>query len=397
MVTRRSNHSQWLVGQPSALAQISALWIGSVGILVLGLQPILLGALINESRVNYDQLAIMATLEILTIGIGSVLAAFVVSANGLHLKTMLLLLGVAALDIWTAFASSPAMMIGIRTLIGLLEGGMVAIAVELIARSVHPGRYSGYYVSLQTTVQGLVAIILSQWVVPAGGSQAGFITLAAITLLTLGAVFSMPRSYGAIPSPDSSSASPLTLKAILSLLCVLFFYMFLGALWAFLEPIGLQTGITVTTIGLMVSASLGVQVVAALSATAVEQRLTYRYPLAGCALVAIIVSLYLASGPALVGFWLCTIAIGFVWLFVVPFQIRLTVACDPSRKTALLVPAAQLFGAAIGPVGATMFIRDDNFIPVALFAAGCAAMSLLVLSILASMRFQTATNPGVNG
>ncbi|TGT07129.1 MFS transporter, partial [Mesorhizobium sp. M8A.F.Ca.ET.213.01.1.1] len=40
----------WLVGNPTGLQLASALWIGSVGLLILGLQPVLLGALFSEGH-----------------------------------------------------------------------------------------------------------------------------------------------------------------------------------------------------------------------------------------------------------------------------------------------------------------------------------------------------------
>lgn len=57
--------SDWLVGNPTGLQLASALWIGSVGLLILGLQPVLLGALYTEGHVTGDELALVATAEIL--------------------------------------------------------------------------------------------------------------------------------------------------------------------------------------------------------------------------------------------------------------------------------------------------------------------------------------------
>jgi hypothetical protein len=61
----------WLVGSFSRRQAIAALWMGSVGLLILGLQPILLGAMFAEGRVSLDELAAIATAENLTIAIGS--------------------------------------------------------------------------------------------------------------------------------------------------------------------------------------------------------------------------------------------------------------------------------------------------------------------------------------
>ncbi|TIS05200.1 MAG: MFS transporter, partial [Mesorhizobium sp.] len=39
-----AENGDWLVGNPTGLQLAAALWIGSVGLLILGLQPVLLGA-----------------------------------------------------------------------------------------------------------------------------------------------------------------------------------------------------------------------------------------------------------------------------------------------------------------------------------------------------------------
>ena len=65
----------WLVGNPTGGQLASALWIGSVGLLILGLQPVLLGALYTEGHVSGDELALVATAEMIAIAIGSAIVA----------------------------------------------------------------------------------------------------------------------------------------------------------------------------------------------------------------------------------------------------------------------------------------------------------------------------------
>ena len=51
-------NQDWLVGNPSGAGAAAALWIGSAGLLVLGVLPILYGALHAERRVNLDELGL---------------------------------------------------------------------------------------------------------------------------------------------------------------------------------------------------------------------------------------------------------------------------------------------------------------------------------------------------
>lgn len=373
----------------------SALVVGSTGTLILGLQPVLLGALLSENRVTFDGLALMATVEMLAIGIGSALLALLLSARHMRLKAIVLLLGTAIGNYLTAGADGTMSLTIIRGITGLLEGGLIAVAVELIARSATPGRHGGWFVIMQTLAQCILAAMLALIVVPKFGSAGGFHLLAAASLLPLLAVPMLLNDYGNLPKPAAATTEPVIgwAKPAVALLVIFTLYLFIGAIWAFLEPIGAQNGIDAATVGIIVSASLLVQVCGALSATFLEPRLRFPIVIGGAAFAAVLISLGFASGPSLALFWVLSLATGFLWLFVVPWQIAMAVEIDPSRKSTLLVPAAQLFGAAIGPAGAAAFIAADNFRPVTWFAAGCALVSLLLLLglVLASRRGKELT------
>ena len=67
---------------------------------------------------------------------------------------------------------------------------------------------------------------------------------------------------------------------------------------------------------------------------------------------------------------------GFILLFIVPYQIRMAITADETRTAVLLVPAAQLLGLAIGPIAASLLIDGENFRPVPEFAAASALASV---------------------
>lgn len=381
-----AQNRDWLVGSPSAVQIVAALWIGSVGLLILGLQPVLLGTLFDEHRVNLDELALVATAEIIAIGLGSALAAMLFSSRHLRLKSAILLLALAALDYAVSLAGSPNAILIDRALAGLVEGGMVAVSIELIARSRQAERMGGYFVALQTLAQCALAYGLGKWVIqstPAGaaGSNAGFLVLALVCVASVVAAFSVPAEYDEIPKQSGSMDGVLTARSILALLGILTFFMCIGAIWAFLEPIGGRHGIDSQTVAFMVSASLGAQVLGALAATWLQARINYRAAILGCGAVCIAAAAILGIGSSLSLFWLAVLAIGFVWMFIIPFQIGQTVAADSSRSTALLVPAANLFGAALGPLAASIFVVGDDASAVPAFSIGAVVVSLVLFGL----------------
>lgn len=370
----------WLVGNPGRAELAAALWMGSVGLLILGLQPLLLGALFTEGKVSADGLALVATAEIIAIGVGSALVATLLSSNHMRLKSSALLVLLAIANIATAYNETLGPMIAIRAVAGLLEGGLVAVATELVARSRRAERIGGFFVTLQTLAQCALALILALWVIPAKGAAGGFVTLGVVCIASLAAAVRVPSRYEDLPR-DENFGGALRLRPAIALLCIFSFFMFIGAIWAFLEPLGGQFGVDAQTVGLIVSASLAVQVMGALAATWLEARIDYRAAISVIGLIGVGCALALASGPGLTLFWIVALVIGFIWLFVIPYQIRLAITADETRGTALLVPAAQLLGSAIGPVGASLLIDGANFRPVAEFAAVSAVASVVLLGL----------------
>ncbi|MES0198167.1 MFS transporter [Mesorhizobium sp. M0011] len=385
--TGHAGSGDWLVGNPTGRQLASALWIGSVGLLILGLQPVLLGALYTEGHVSGDELALVATAEMIAIAIGSAVVAMLLSAHNMRWKSAVLLLLLALANVWTAYAATANTLIAARALAGLAEGGLVAIATELIARSRRAERIGGYFVTMQTLAQCALALLLALYVIPAAGSAGGFIVLAVVCVVSLAVAFTVPGDYADLPK-EENLANVLTVPSMTALLSVFCYFMFFGAVWAFLEPLGAQYGIDGRTVGLIVSASLAVQVLGAMTATAFEARIDYRLAIAAIGVVALVSSLVLASSPGLTTFWVAALAMGFILLFIVPYQIRLAITADETRTAVLLVPAAQLFGLAIGPIAASLLIDGKDFRPVPEFAAASAVASvaLLGLFVLVSRR-----------
>ncbi|MDX8492347.1 MFS transporter [Mesorhizobium sp. VK22B] len=375
-----AENGDWLVGNPTGLQLASALWIGSVGLLILGLQPVLLGALYTEGHVTGDELALVATAEMIAIAIGSAIVAMLLPARNMRWKSAVLLILLALANVWSAHAASADMMIAARTVAGLAEGGLVAVATELIARSRRAERIGGYFVTMQTLAQCALALLLALYVIPAAGSAGGFIVLAVVCVASLAFAVTVPGDYADLPK-EENLVSVLTVPSITALLSVFCYFMFFGAIWAFLEPLGAQYGIYSWTVGLIVSASLATQVLGAMTATVFEARIDYRIAITAIGAVALISSLVLASGPGLTTFWVAALVMGFILLFIVPYQIRLAITADETRTAVLLVPAAQLFGLALGPVAASLLIKGTDFRPVPEFAAASALASVALLGL----------------
>src|SRR5580698_6946781 len=219
----------WLVGNPSGAGAAAALWIGSAGLLILGVIPILYGALHAESRINLAELGVIATVETLLIGVSSAVAAMLFSVRHLRLKCTILLVVLAALDAAISVAGSSNLI--------------------LIARSRHAERLGGYFLAMQALAQGLLALGLAWWVVPGMGANGGFLALGVVSLVSIGVALLVPTEYGEMPKQSASMDGVFTVRSVLALLMIMLFFMFVVAVWTFLEPLGGKVGIDAQTVG----------------------------------------------------------------------------------------------------------------------------------------------------
>jgi MFS transporter, DHA1 family, inner membrane transport protein len=198
----------WLVGNPSGAGAAAVLWIGSAGLLILGVIPILYGALHAERRINLAELGVIATVETLLIGVSSAVAAMLFSARNLRLKCTILLVALAVVDAAISVASSSNLILIDRALAGLIEGAMVAVSIELIARSRHAERLGRFFLAMQALAQGLLALGLAWWVVPGMGVNGGFLTLEIVCLVSIGVAIVVP--HGIRRDAESGHLFPAT-------------------------------------------------------------------------------------------------------------------------------------------------------------------------------------------
>lgn len=361
-------------------AIIAVLAVGTAGVLIPGLQPQLLGALAHEGRVSAAELGIVATVELLAMGIAAGGAGFVLPLTLLRAIAAVALLAAAALD-WLTPAATGSALIGVRAAAGLAEGVLVWIAIGLIIRMASPERWSGLYLMVQTLAQFGVASLLGLVVIPAAGARGGFEVLAVATALALAALPWLPRAYAPLDGGDATGRPPP--RGLLALAGVVLYLGFVVAVWVYVEPLGLQRGIAPATIAVVAPLSLAMQVIGAGLATVVAGRLP-ALPVVGAvaaANLALLAVMATTTSPPL--FVAATAVFGLLWLFAMPFHIPLVVAADPSRRAAALIGGAQLVGASLGPLAASALVSEHDVTPVLSFGAAALLLGVGTLAVAA--------------
>ena len=368
----RTASGGWIGQAPSRSQVLGGFVVGCVGVMVAGLQPVLLGALQAAGRITAAELGHAATLELLALGVGAGLSGtwlqgrplrpIVIGAALLYVLANLLTLGARGEELTL-----------VRGLAGLPGGVMIWVVTEMIVRAPNPTRWAGIYLAVQTLAQLGVAAALAAFAptstVIAPGSMAAF---GAVALL---AAFALPRAFAPLERETTASGLP-PLRGWAVLLAVVLVNACIVGAWVYLEPLGAQARIPHATVALATPLSLAMQIAGAGCATMLAGRVSGFVALTASVLVLIGATLALALLPGAGPFLALQAVFGFAWLFLLPYFIPLAIEVDPTRRTALLGNAANLVGSALGPLAASTLVGDSDARAALHLCAGFAVAGL---------------------
>ena len=154
------------VGAPlSPMAAGACLAVGVNSLLVLGVLPVLLGALADEHRLSAAGIGQAATLELLAMGLSTAGLGLVRRPGRLKLIGVAASVALTFADLASIDASGASILIW-RAVAGAIEGVLLWITVGMIARTVTPERWAGVFFTTQVVVQLALAIACAVWLIP---------------------------------------------------------------------------------------------------------------------------------------------------------------------------------------------------------------------------------------
>lgn len=332
------------------------MFCGVTGLMMAGLQPLLLGALANEGRLAAQDLGVVATAELLCMGLTAGVAGSALPATRLKLIAISALAGLGLANALTPLVA-PSAILPLRAAAGVPSGLLVWVTISLIARTPTPERWAGAFVTAQTLGQLAMSLVIAALLLHFS-SGGGFVALAALCGINAGAALLLPTALapllraatGGLPTPRGWAALAVS-------------FLLLGATsatWVYLERFSAQAHHDAAVAGQAVSLSLAFQVVGGLGATLLAGRTSWFRMLVLCAIADLAIFASFAAMPGAAIFLPLAAVMGFVWLFATPFLVPMTIEADPSRRAALLIGGAQLVGGSMGPLAASFFVTDTD-------------------------------------
>ena len=188
----------WIGPRPTAWQITAIVFVGTIGILIPGVQPVVLGALLAEEHINLSQLGHAASVELLVMGGTAALAAALLAPRQLRMACIAAGLALALGNYFTPLARGETVT-ALRGVTGAAGGLLIWITASMVARSAAPDRWAGIYLTVQTLAQLVFAAIMTSWINPKNAVHGDFVLLAVAGLVCVAAAFALPASFVALP------------------------------------------------------------------------------------------------------------------------------------------------------------------------------------------------------
>ena len=349
--------------------------------MILGVQPLVLGALTEDHRLSIAGLGGLATLENLALAIFSALGSRIMGGPRIRVKATLVCLALAVANISIYLADSSAQLFALRGIAGALEGLMLGAAIVILTSTPHPDRVNALFLAIQTIPQMVAAYFLPVAIIPRWGSSAGFGLLCLVALLSVAGAWAL-RSPAVSRRDPGKAAAPHSWRALLGLAAVISQNAGIGGAWNYFEQVGAQHQFGPNAIGFALSASLAAQITGAFFVAWIGWRAPYRIVLpVGIALQALMV-LGLTQLTSTAMYSLIASGFGLLWLGLQPYQIRQMIDLDPTRRSALLVIPLALTGLSLGPLAVSFAVEGNDVGGCFRVAAAFLAASAVLFTVV---------------
>ncbi len=374
-----------VVGPPlTAVEAGAAIGLGVVALLLAGAMPVLLGALASEHRLAVARIGDTAMAEALTMGLAAAGCGALVKPVRLRQISLISVIGLAAINLAMLWASGLEVT-GLRALAGVPEGVLLWITIGMIARSQTPERWAGVYYAGLTLCQFVFTAALTAVVAPRWHASGGFALGAGLVLAGAPIALFGRNHYAALPDGGATAGAPPP-RGWVALAGTLLFSAAFGAVGIYIVPLALQAELNSGVAGIAITASLAAQILGSALATALAGRAHYF----AMFLLSTLVTL---AGWAVFMFWppawlfvAANAAIGFVYMMAAPFLAPMTIEADPTRRAAVQIGGAQLFGGALGPFLASRVVGEHHVHGAVVLAA---VLMIAGLSIFGALHLTT--------
>jgi predicted MFS family arabinose efflux permease len=369
--------------------------IGALGLqfFAAGAIPLLLGSVTDQLNLTASQAGLLGTLELSGVAIAATATAPIVARQSRVLIAMLGCVLAAVGQLTAMLAETLAILSFSRVVAGAGMGIAAAAAQAAISASTQPDRLFGIFFAAFTPLGALLLLALPH-LIAAGGYEAGYALLAAISLAAIPFSIWLPPPPIAVENRNVPLGSaPHRAAAMPALLAVTLIAASDLGMWTFIERIGSRAGLAQQDVGeALAVATLAGSASAAIAAW-LGTRVGRMIPVVVSIGSMVVVAVLLASSTSaatyfrLVMVWSASVFVAYT------YALGALAAADVNGRWSAAAAGARSAGGAIGPFAAGLVVTSDGYeIAGLLVGAWCALALVLSVPLAAQLsRHPTVT------
>ena len=370
---------------------VAACLMSSAGAIVYLISPVLVGSAIDSLGLTNDQAGLLiasyfAGYTIITISA----VAWLHKVNMRTAAWLSSLAFIASLVIGTSVSSLAGAML--TMLVGGAGAGMLyGISITIISQSDDPDRYFGFALASQLLLGSALLFAGPAYIGPNWG-YSGILAATAVFVALMSLVIPWaPRAISSLGTDEKGAEQSVPVASILTGIgAVLVWFTGYSGIYAFIERIGVEGGLTGHQIGLVLSLTILTGLAGALGAAWMGDRFGKIKPHLIGAIGAIVTVVLLLDGPELIRYSFAIVCLTLSINFWLAYMLGGVAAIDTSGRFAVLVTAALGVGATIGPAIAGGLIANSNYLPMLAFSLVAIMIGLaIIVSVLRRLATET--------
>jgi len=362
----------------------AAVLVSVIGIFALMTQPLVVGVLVDKLDFTIQQATNVIVAEIGGGALASILAIFWVQKINWRVAIVFAVAVVLGGNILSSFQTDATTLTILRFLVGFLgQGTAFALSLAIIGGTKDPDRNFGFVIAAQVGF-GVISFMTLRPIVEATGGIGGvYVPLAGFAAATLVLIGKVPTAAEVHAHAGGTGAPASIALPVVGLIVMVIWCSGLGAIWNFMERIGVAAGLESSAALQALALSSAIAITGALAATALAGRLGRLAPVS-LALVVQMVMIYLLQGQmSWMEFALKASIFQIFWNLTGPFIMGAIATSDRTGRIAVLIPASQTSGFFIGPIIAGSMMTGESLAPANITAIVCCLIALIVFVPLA--------------
>ncbi len=368
------------------LAAVLLSFLATAGFFYVNIMPALVAGLVDGLHYSQREAGLVASANIYGAALGALVAVFAIRHIRWRPASVLLLLGLVAVELISTVIHAASWMITIRFVDGSIGGLLIGIAFGVIARTGVPDRVFGMLLVVQFGLGGLGAMVLPR-LVPIFGVPVLFLALALFSVVTL-AMVPFLDNYSVEPKQTVMSADPSRRIAwgplSLALLAVFLFQAGNMALAAYMIELGKGYGLSTDYVSTVIGIAAWIGTIGSLLVVAFGTRFGRFVPLAVALLLTVLGNAAFHFSASALIFGVANVGTAITWAFIIPYLLGMCAAFDSAGQTAAMGGFASHMGLATGPFVAATLMGGANY-PL-LIDIAVAALIVSAIAALAPAR-----------